>query len=137
VVAVAGLDGGLLLGANGEVALTERFAPKAPLIELEHPAFFAKSGSRGKGSCHAAREGSHRPKATGKMVVSEIEATMPCSMAVRARSGAGQRHAALGGQLTRQRLDRDNNLRGKAGAARSVDIERRNACRNVWETVVL
>jgi hypothetical protein len=42
VLAEARLDGGLLVGANDEVALAERFALKAPLIEVEHPAGFVR-----------------------------------------------------------------------------------------------
>jgi hypothetical protein len=66
------LDGGLLLGANGEVALTERFAPKAPLIELEHPAFFAKSGSRGKGQLPCCQGRIASAESHRKMVVLQL-----------------------------------------------------------------
>src|SRR5215204_1882463 len=68
VLAEARLDGGLLVGANDEVALTERFALEASLIEVE-PLGRLSSRSRdrgGRSSCDAARGGWHRPKATAR-----------------------------------------------------------------------
>jgi hypothetical protein len=40
--AKACLDGGLVVGANDEIALAERFAFEAPMVEVEHPAGFGR-----------------------------------------------------------------------------------------------
>lgn len=37
-----GLDAGLLVGADDEIALCERFSPPHPLVEVERPAGFAR-----------------------------------------------------------------------------------------------
>jgi hypothetical protein len=125
VLAEARLDGGLLVGANDEVALTERFALKAPLIEVEHPAgLLCEAGIAGEDPA-AMLPGTdgigRKPPPDGCIRDRSDDALLDGGSGEIWCVPAGQRHTALSGQLTRQRLNRHNNLRGgKPGAARSV-----------------
>src|SRR5829696_4319514 len=118
VLAEARLDGGLLVSANDEVALTERFALKAPLIEVEHPAGLLCEAGIGGEDPAAMLPGTdgigRKPPPDGRIRDRSDDALLDGGSGEIRCVPAGQRHTALSGQLTRQGLDRHDDLRGES-----------------------
>jgi IMP dehydrogenase/GMP reductase len=97
VLADAGLDGGLLVGADDVLIGPQRRLVEAAGVEVStRAALGPKSGSRGKIQDRCCQGLIASALSQRQMVVPEIEATMPDSTAARARSGHCQRASGWG-----------------------------------------
>jgi hypothetical protein len=116
VGAEACLDGGLLVGADDEVAPTKRFEGEAPLVEVEPPPGFGREvGIAGEdpaavppGADGIGRE----PPPNGGVRDRGDDALLDRGPGEIRGVPARQRCAAGHGQLARQRFDRHGHLRG-------------------------
>jgi hypothetical protein len=120
------LDGGLLVGADDEVASAERFAIETPpVIEVEHPAGLQREvriAGEGPTAVLPGTDGVGREPPPDGGVRDRGDDTLLDGGSGEIRGvPAGQRHAVGGGQLARQCFDRHDHLRGeRPGAARFV-----------------